>query len=140
MSYRSGNVLTLKIEAETEGVATVAVGVGDYNLKVNDKAGQVRTIAVVRLSKGRNEVSVPIPWDKIELVAHPTAFSKKIGGKFYNVYHFIHIQTLRELHAITGRKVFLDYAEKMGGLRRPVAVDGAIQSSGLELRRLGTAP
>ncbi len=78
--------------------------------------------------------------DKIELVAHPTAFSKKIGGKFYNVYHFIHIQTLRELHAITGRKVFLDYAEKWEAYAARWPSMEPYKSSGLELRRLGTAP
>jgi hypothetical protein len=68
-----------------------------------------------KFKPSNNKLAVEIPWDDARFVAYPTAFTKKIGGTYYNVYHPIHIKVLRALYTETGVKVFKEYADKWTG-------------------------
>jgi hypothetical protein len=50
---------------------------------------------------GENEVTLTVPWDLgVAWCAEPTKFSKLYEGKYYNVYHYLHIWSLTQLHAV----------------------------------------
>lgn len=116
ISHPKPNILHFKIEAPEAGETSVLIGTGPYDpgstglpVKAWDE------IAKVTLKAGRNEIALPVPWHQAELVVYPTNFKKKLAGKFYNSYHFIHVATLRSLHAISGLQGLKHYADKWDG-------------------------
>jgi hypothetical protein len=104
----------LHITTASDGVLNVDMGGSSYNPLVTSLAvrqwDRVGSFSVVG-----NKVAVSLPWSKAYLVAYPTAFTKKIGDKKYNVYHFIHINELMKLYRYTGDDVFKEYAERWRG-------------------------
>ena len=79
------------------------------------------------------KLTVEIPWDDARFVAYPTAFTKKIGGTYYNVYHPIHIKVLRALYTETGVKAFKEYADKWDGYCRDWQRLDAYKVNGISL-------
>ena len=61
------------------------------------------------------KIWVTIPWREAWLVAYPTNFLKQIGGKNYNVYHYIHINSMKTLYEYTKRENFNKYYLKWLG-------------------------
>lgn len=59
-----------------------------------------------------HRLRIEIPYDAENMFAYPTNFKKKIGGKFYNGYHFIHIIDCVELFRFTRLPIFREYALK----------------------------
>jgi len=57
--------------------------------------------------RGENRISLPIPREIARELAYPTNFLK--DGK-RNAYHWIHVERLKQLHALTGSDVFADFA------------------------------
>lgn len=43
-----------------------------------------------------------MPWTLAELIAYPTNFGKKIAGRWFNAYHYIHIDGCTRLAATSG--------------------------------------
>jgi len=112
-SFPRENVLHLTIDAQEAGEAEITLGTSPYNLRATSmKAIAFKAIGKFQIAKGRNSIAVPISWEVADLVSYPTAFSKTIGGKTYNVYHFIHIDRLRKLHEWTGHQAFRVWADR----------------------------
>ena len=64
------------------------------------------------LTKGKNSIEVQIPFDEENLFAYPTNFRKIINRKFYNSYHFIHINNLAILYKYSRIELFKHFSEK----------------------------
>jgi hypothetical protein len=56
-----------------------------------------RTMAEIPLAAGPNEVSIDFGIEDIAPFVYPTNFLKRIAGKRYNAYHFVHIDGLADL-------------------------------------------
>jgi hypothetical protein len=69
------------------------------------------TVARVGCPPGSAHLDVPLPWDVADLVAYPTNFVKKVGGKSTNIYHTIHIERLRQLSEMTGIRANGEWAD-----------------------------
>jgi len=95
---------------------TLQLGDGQYDpLTTGLRVTGWVDIETVALRSGENRLSISIPWRKVRLVAYPTNFRKKVGGRFHNSYHFLHVISLYDLHRRTPRKQFRDYWEKWLG-------------------------
>lgn len=112
VSFPQPNIL--HVTTKTPEPLKVEIGTAEYDPTVT--ALPTRSWKSLGTFLGRDgRISIPIPWEAASLVAYPTAFTKKIAGKSYNVYHFVHIQTLDELYASTQRPFLKHYADKWRG-------------------------
>lgn len=112
VSFPQENSLVFQIHAERAGTAKIEIAQHVYNPLTNGYPNEFLTVADLALQPGLNRVSVPIPWDKAPLVAYPTTFGKKIAGRKFNAYHFIHVNNLKQLGEMAGEPLFVEYAEK----------------------------
>lgn len=113
VSWPAPNRLTSRVTAAGDTTLTISIGEGPYlPLRSQLRPQSYRVITELTLGPGENVIDVPIPWTRAELIAYPTNFGKKIGGRAYNQYHFIHIDTLQELATRTGDDLFAYYAER----------------------------
>ncbi|TQM90344.1 D-glucuronyl C5-epimerase family protein [Roseinatronobacter monicus] len=64
---------------------------------------------------GANTIHCQIPFDAQNMFAYPTNFKKKIGDRFFNGYHFVHIIDCAEIFRFSGRTIFRDYALRFLG-------------------------
>jgi hypothetical protein len=113
VTWPEPNRIAFRIHAPHRARMTASIGVGRYEpLESRIKTDEFTEIASVELVPGQNEIDIPIPWASAELVAYPTNFKKRLGGRQYNQYHFIHIDTLTKLGAYTGSEVFCRYATR----------------------------
>ena len=100
----------------------VLIGVGDYDLF----SGSLRptrwiSLGKFNVSKNSSKIWVTIPWREAWLVAYPTNFLKQIGGKNYNVYHYIHINSMKTLYEYTKREKFNKYYLKWFRIHKKMA-------------------
>lgn len=100
-------ILTTKTNAPIE----IEIGISEYNPSVTALPVS-RWQEIGTFQPHKNKVIIPIPWKHAYLVAYPTAFTKKIGDEYYNIYHNIHIQELLKLYKSTNIEEFKYYAEK----------------------------
>lgn len=112
-SWPAPNKLILKVVAEQEGQLTVALGDTAYNpFGSIPKLTGYRELQVVEVQPGENVIEVSVPWFVAEMIAHPTNFAKKITNRQFNVYHYIHIDTLTKIVEQTGSEILTYYRDK----------------------------
>ncbi|GAA2177660.1 hypothetical protein GCM10009784_29120 [Arthrobacter parietis] len=113
LSWPDSNRLTMWIRSTQDGRLKLAIGEGAYDpLARAPRAKTYRDLQTVEVHKGWNIIDVEIPWRDAELIAYPTNFGKKITGRQFNQYHFIHIDTLGKIVAETGSEVLRQYHQK----------------------------
>jgi hypothetical protein len=113
VSWPVPNRIRVEIETAKPGHVTVQVGDGSYNpIRVQCVAEKYKSLGRVALTKGRNVVDVPVPWTDVELAAYPTSFTKLIGRRRYNTYHFIHIDALDALSKLTDSETLRFYRDR----------------------------
>ncbi|ASN21337.1 D-glucuronyl C5-epimerase family protein [Arthrobacter sp. YN] len=112
-SWPSPNRLLLKVTAERAAQVKVAIGETTYNPfgSVPKVTGQ-KHLQEFDLLPGENLLEIAVPWIAAEMVAHPTNFSKKLTGRQFNVYHFIHIDTLTKIVEQSGSEILGYYLDK----------------------------
>ena len=76
---------------------------------VNNKEWLIDTTLI--LQQGKHHLEIPLYWEKFPLVGYPTTF-KKLGDEFYNVYHFIHINRLKQLNQLAQNDTIDYYINK----------------------------
>ena len=107
------NNLRLKIKAEKSGPVKVWIQPWTYNpLEYKPRNPKFELLNVYDLEPGIHELEVAIPWETVPNVAYPTNFRKQIGGKKYNVYHYLHIKNLQILGESLADPVLLEYANR----------------------------
>ncbi|KKD37950.1 hypothetical protein WN50_34485 [Limnoraphis robusta CS-951] len=105
--------IELTVESDYEGTIEFLAPPISYNpLRGAQYHKDFRRQRISPLAIGTNNVVFKLKSKPYEISAYPTNFKKKIAGKHYNVYHFMHIKSLRQLHQITGDSVFKNYADK----------------------------
>ena len=114
------------------------IGVGDYDV-FSDHLRPTRWISLgsFNVPKNTSEICVTIPWREAWLVAHPTNFGKQIGGRNYNVYHYIHINSMKKLYDYTKREKFNKYYLKWLGYTKRWPEMEPYKSETIEFRPLG---
>lgn len=111
ISFPKENLFHANIFVNKQAVVQIFLADGDYQPKISGMATtKWRKVAKVELAKGQNTVSEKLSFDSQNLFAYPTNFAKKIKGKFYNVYHFVHIIDLCELYRFSKIPQFKEYA------------------------------
>jgi hypothetical protein len=58
---------------------------------------------------GTHSIEVPVPFDDWNMFAYPTNFKKKIDGRFFNAYHFIHILACAEIYQYCEKDIFREF-------------------------------
>lgn len=135
-SWPSPNKLLLRLTAEQEGVVTVSVGDADYNpFGSGPKIKGYRVLKDFPVQPGENHIEVDVPWIAAEMIAHPTNFAKKLTGRQFNVYHFIHIDTLDKIVQTSGSEILTYYRDKWAHAPSLWADHPAYQDERLMLER-----
>jgi len=113
ISFPEENSVSFELETSEEGEVEVLIGTGDYDL-FSERLRPTRWISLGKFNVSKNtpKIWVTIPWHKAQLVAYPTNFLRKIGGKNYNVYHYIHMKSMKTLYAYTKKEKFNKYSLK----------------------------
>lgn len=106
------NLLHLSFTCTAACTLRLRVAQGDYR---PDSTGMPTErwsdIARVAISEpGANTINCQMPFDTQNMFAYPTNFKKKIGEKFFNGYHFVHIVDCAEIFRFSKRSVFRNYA------------------------------
>lgn len=113
ISYPQVNSIEVEITSDKDMNFSVEVYKGTYNPKATAQADpQWTRIADYDLKKGKQKISIPLSWEYVDLIAYPTNFNKKINDRYFNVYHYIHIDGLNHLYSVTGKTIFKEYAVK----------------------------
>lgn len=112
-SMPRANILRLELSADTARTALVQIMGGEYTPTKTRQAntGWI-TLAEVQVHSEGEAVEVPIPWNLAGLVGYPTAFTKVIGGKRYNSYHYIHMRQIKRIAELSGNAKLAAYAVK----------------------------
>lgn len=112
-SWPSPNKLVLKVFAEQEGQVSLSIGEADYNpFASGPKIKGYRRLQEFTVRAGENHIEVEVPWAAAEMIAHPTNFAKKLTGRQFNVYHFIHIDTIDKIVKQSGSDILTYYRDK----------------------------
>lgn len=111
-SFPAENQLDVVMNAEDAGTVTVELRTGDYTPPKSFGNQRWAPLGTFDVKAGDNAISVSIPWSVAQQNIHPTNFAKVIGGKNYNVYHYLHVTNLRRLFALTKDPIIGSYAEK----------------------------
>jgi hypothetical protein len=98
LSAPNPNRLRTRIHAARPGKVSVRVATGNYDpMQTGLVTTGWRTMAEIPLAAGPNEVSIDFGIEDIAPFVYPTNFLKRIAGKRYNAYHFVHIDGLADL-------------------------------------------
>jgi hypothetical protein len=112
-SWPAPNTLKASIRAAESSELVLTIGEGHYQpLRSSLRPERYSEIGRASLIEGLNEVEIPIPWTRAELIAYPTNFGKLIAGKKFNAYHYIHIDTATRLSQITGDDMLAYYGAR----------------------------
>lgn len=113
LPYPVENVVRFTVDTPRPLELTLAADVGSYDPLTSQQSNATwQPVETVQVPAGATDVEIPLPWKTVDLIAYPTNFIKKIGGKHTNVYHVIHIIRLRTLEEWTGNPVFGEWADR----------------------------
>lgn len=91
----------------------MSIGDAEYNpFGSAPRVHKYQPLQEFALQPGANDIELEVPWASAEMIAHPTNFARKITGCQFNVYHFIHIDTLGKIVEQTGSEVLAYYRDK----------------------------
>lgn len=112
-TYPEPNRLQFIVDTENADTIDIQIQTGDFDPTSGTPSNR-RWVLVgsFQIEKGRNSIDLGIPWRLIPLLAYPTSHTKKIAGRNYNSYHFIHVKNLRKIAKMTGDVLLSEYAKK----------------------------
>lgn len=111
VSFPENNTLTISYRSNMVESAKVYVAQGGYDPSLTGMPTTGwREIGEIEFRLADGVASIDLPWDDECLFAYPTNFKKKLGGKNFNAYHYIHIDDLAWLYAYTGDPEFKSVA------------------------------
>ncbi|MAD79051.1 MAG: hypothetical protein CMJ51_06735 [Planctomycetaceae bacterium] len=136
LSMPEPNVLRIPIDSprKTTLVAEIADGPFDPLLS-GRRTTRWNRIAEIAVEPGLNQVEIELGFDEISPFVYPTNFLKKIGGRNYNSYHFLHIKLLESLCAEHGIETFCDFSERWRGYVEKWPAHPAYRDADIELHR-----
>jgi hypothetical protein len=117
LSRPATNDLELTLESPTGGTALLEMWRGGYDPRSAAPSRDPAWVEIgqAAIQRGANHLRFPLDWAIADLVAYPTSFLKQVEGRFFNVYHFLHVDQLRRLHEITGDPQLRVYADRWSG-------------------------
>lgn len=128
------NLFRAVLSSANAKIALIQIMGGEYvPTQTRQKNTEWVTVSEVPVSPEPTEIDASIPWAKADLVSYPTAFTKRIGGKNYNAYHFIHIRQVRRIAASSGSAKLSAYADKWATYPRRWADMPVYAGAGIEL-------
>lgn len=85
----------------------IYVANGDYDPSLSSMPSKRWILlAEQELRSGENTLNITFEKDFARLLGYPTNFAKQIGGKHYNVYHWLHINNFLHISKYYDSKVF----------------------------------
>lgn len=114
VSFPNPNIFRATIAVSHGCKAKIFLADGDYSPSLSGLPTQRwRHIATADLKAAEDtHLTIELPFDDINLFAYPTNFKKRIAGKFYNAYHFIHVINLAELYSLSRKSIYKEYCLK----------------------------
>lgn len=112
-SWPAPNRVRVLLTAGEPTTVSLGIGKGAYRPDRGSlRVERFESVARSAVDVGTRMVELPVPWNDAELVAYPTHFSKRSGGRSLNQYHFVHADTLRKLDASEPDDLFAYYARR----------------------------
>ncbi|MDB4103526.1 D-glucuronyl C5-epimerase family protein [Acidimicrobiales bacterium] len=101
--YPEPSRVSIRLRSPAGCRAVWKIGVPQYDPEhVTPRGVGQRTLATVAVEPGESWISQEVPLDLVMgWAGSPTAFSKELAGKRYNVYHYLHVKALTQLHEFT---------------------------------------
>jgi effector-binding domain-containing protein len=97
-SYPQKNEIQFRLTAKKAGKLTCEIFQGHYEAwSTQQLERKWKKDTVLSFEAGESSISIPLNWDRADLISFPTAFSKKINESKYNVYHYVHIDRLAQI-------------------------------------------
>jgi hypothetical protein len=117
LSRPATNDLELTLASPAAGAARLELWRGGYDPRSAAPSRDPAWVEIgqATIERGENHLRFPLDWAVADLVAYPTSFLKQVEGRFFNVYHFLHVDQLRRLHDATGDPQLRDYADRWSG-------------------------
>lgn len=113
VSHPSPNVFRLSYKTNHEYKVTLMIAQGAYDPHLSGMPTQSwKTVGEFEVGLDAPNIIVELPWDEENLFAYPTNFKKKLDGRYFNAYHYIHISDLAWLFAYTKDPAFKEQALK----------------------------
>ena len=113
LSHPEPNRLAVTVSTPRTMPVSVSAYVGSYDPRTAAPVDRQWVEAdATTIPQGRHALELELPWSVVGLVPYPTNFVKQIEGHGTNVYHFIHIKRLRELHRTTGLPELAEWADR----------------------------
>ncbi|MGE7717789.1 D-glucuronyl C5-epimerase family protein [Priestia megaterium] len=110
-SYPSENELYVKVVSQEKGTLQLSIAQPEYSPTRMITPEKYILIKEVAIEKGINEIKLKMYWINLDDLGVTTTF-KKLGDKWHNVYHFIHINRLEEFYKVINNDDLLKYIEK----------------------------
>ena len=92
------NTLSVTFSLERPTDVTFQLPVGEYDpLSSSMRVTGWKDRERFELDTGEHTLTLTIPLSELPLIGYPTNFKKKIAGRYYNAYHYIHIRNFQHL-------------------------------------------
>ena len=141
LSAPEPNRLSMRISALSAGEVSLLIADGDYTPLTSGMPTQRwKTIETLAYPQGSSRLDFGIPIATIEKIAYPTNFKKRINGRNYNSYHFIHADSLDILARDFDNPVFDEYAHRWRAYPEQWPDHPAYQDHDIELERYQMKP
>ena len=113
-NYPDTSRIALELEVDRPTRAQWSVGLPQHNPKGSTpRIIGLRQVAEFQLAPGASTITAEMPLDLlVQWTGAPVPFSKKISGKHYNVYHYLHIKAMSQLNAFYPSAELLKWRDK----------------------------
>jgi len=117
IAYPENCRIDIHLNSRKAALVQWSVGISQYLLHyTTPKTVGHRQIKTVDIAAGKQVISADIPWDlAIGMIGAAVPFSKKVGKKYYNAYHYIHIKGLTQLYEYFKMAKLLHWRDKWLG-------------------------
>jgi len=107
------NRLAFTVRTSAPITVRTAAHMGRYDPLTSATLDRQRIILDERaIAPGRRRIEVDLPYDRLDLFAYPTNFTRGLPGERVNVYHGTHIVRLRQLAERLSMPALADWADR----------------------------
>lgn len=116
ISFPIPPVYTFSIQTDRQCMLRVFIADGYYNPMLPAMPTERwRELGAHALTKAESQIEAKNSYDDNNIFAYPTNFKNKIGWRYFNAYHVIHIVDLAVLYKHSRREIFAETARQWLG-------------------------
>jgi hypothetical protein len=141
LSAPEPNRLRLSIDCPVPNALTVRLATGRYDpLQTGLVTDGWRDVLSMPLAAGRNDLTVEFTVEDIKPFVYPTNFLKRIAGRKFNAYHFVHLDGLADLLRSPQPPMVGEMRDRWAAYPARWPAMPVYRDAGVEFSRYGQAP